>query len=263
MSFRNRSKNFTKKNSKLLLIFFLSALLIGGGIFVIRTSAQTTSVTNFTGCLDTNKGDFYSFNLGNTPLKTCKNGDTQVNWNNAVYSAGQGLFLNGNQFSVADQGITTAKIADNSVTGNKIVNVTRVITANIMAQNWGFGARLNSTGFTEAIYTFAIPYDYVGGDLTVREWFRWHDNVGVAKMTRPIDKLPNGGGQTILISTNNADLLTTADNGFPSRTYTIPSASVNRGEIFYAALQREGDLPDDTSGRLDLIGVAVEYPADQ
>ncbi len=153
MSFRNRSKNFTKNNSKFLLILFLFVLLIGGGIFVIRTSAQTTNIT-FTGCLDTNKGDFYSFTLGSTPLKTCKNGDTQVNWNDTTYSAGQGLVLNGNQFSITDQGITTAKIADNAVTLAKLASQTKTKT---WSQNNVSGSSNASTTMSSLSVTLSTP----------------------------------------------------------------------------------------------------------
>jgi hypothetical protein len=185
-----------------------------------------------------------------------------------TYTAGKGLKLTGNQFSLANRGVTTAKIADDAVTGAKIANITRGITANLMGHNsesgingGGFGVRLTSSGGSVVLYTFMVPYDYAGDDLTIREWWHQHDASGTAKVVRWISKLTADGQDIGLESATPFDVTTACC--IPSRTWDILADLVAPGDIFWVEMERSGDHPDDTMGRLDLRAVAVEYQADQ
>lgn len=162
----------------------------------------------------------------------------------------------------------TAHIADDAITGQKIDNITRVLTANIMGQNsetltkpGGHGVRMATSGFSNAIYTFAVPYDYAGGDLNVREWYVVHDAGGTAKIFRTMNKmLPNdeivgvGGSEPHDAEASCCDF---------RRSSSLPASQVAPGDLFWVVLVRDGDLAGDTMGRLDLKAVAVEYQADQ
>ncbi|GEM_PF-4241012 len=147
----------------------------------------------------------------------------------------------------------------------------RGITANLMGLHaepavgfyGGFGVRLMSSGGSTAIYSFLVPADYAGGDLKVREWYREHDSggVGTAKIFRWLTKLTSTN-QTVGLESSVPFPLTNCV-GFCARTWTLAEASAAGGDLFWVELERQGDLGDDTMGRLDLIGVAVEYLAIQ
>lgn len=163
--------------------------------------------------------------------------------------------------------ITSSMIIDDSVTGSDISNVTRIITANLMGWNsefdinfgTGFGVRLMAGGETSVMYTFAIPYDYAGGDLTVREWYLVHDNSGTAVMTRSYNKMTSLD-QILGVSSNVHNLTGQSET---ARSWTIPASHVSPGDVFWVVIRRSGSNSSDTMGRLDLQAVAVEYIADQ
>jgi hypothetical protein len=188
-------------------------------------------------------------------------------------TAGSGMSGGGTSgdvtLSLANGGVMTTHIADDAVIGPKVANITRTITANLMGWNSeftlatgvGFGVRMLSSGNTSVIYSFAVPQDYAGGDLVIKEWYRLHDTLGVAKIFRHIGKVTESG-QTVSVQGDTPfDLIGTT--GFPYRTWTLSGASVLPGELVRIQLERRGDLAGDTMGRLDILAVAVDYPAEQ
>jgi hypothetical protein len=162
--------------------------------------------------------------------------------------------------------VTTDKIADDAVTAGKIANVTRVITANLMGWSSEFyptmvsggGVRMMPTGNSSVTYTFAIPYDYAGGDIVIREWYAPHDVVGLAKIERTITRLTTSNVETTVESQSTYDLAFVH-----YRTNVMPGSGFAAGDIVWVVMARIGDDPADTMGRLDLRAVAVEYTAEQ
>ncbi len=170
---------------------------------------------------------------------------------------------------LTDNSVGTLELSDNAVTGLKIQNVTRVITANLMGYttetfaSFPFGIRTLTTGQTAAIYTFAVPYDYVGGDLTIREWWRIHDNFGTAAIFRWASRQTTDGQDLGIVS--GEPFYITADAGWGGqRIWTFPTSwGFSAGDIIEVWMERRGDLPEDNAGRLDLRAVAVDYTAEQ
>lgn len=171
-----------------------------------------------------------------------------------------------------DGSVGTAEISDNSITGAKIQNVTRTITANLMGWSSefyaqmaaGFGVRTMSDGNTSAIYSFVVPYDYAGGDLTVREWWRVGDYFGTANLLLASYRMtPSGGGGGIDYQYFNYTVNPPQD-AENQRTRIIPESNLfGPGDIIWTQYERQGSSPEDTMGRLDLRAVAVEYTAEQ
>lgn len=172
---------------------------------------------------------------------------------------------------LADGSIVTSKIADSAVTGSKIANLTRVITANIMGWptesmsmiSWGTGIRVVGTGDSGLNYSFAIPYDYAGGDLKVREWWVPWSPLGTAVILRHTKKL-TPDGQLIPIEdgwVTRHDLTLTEEG---QRTWILPaSLGFGPGDIIWIGLWRHGDNPADTGADADLKAVGVEYQSEQ
>jgi hypothetical protein len=163
--------------------------------------------------------------------------------------------------------VTTDKIADNAVTAPKITNVTRIITVNLMGSNvegpfaGNFGVRTMPTGTTGLTYTFGVPYDYAGGDIVIREWYRNHDAGGTAVFDRTIDRLTAANVETTIEFQGTYDISGACCGLY--RSNVISGANVGAGDIFWVFMARFGDDPSDTMGRLDVRAIVVEYLADQ
>lgn len=155
-----------------------------------------------------------------------------------------------------------------------VTPVTRIVTANLMGINsesgfnsMGFGVRmLADVDTTNALYSFAIGYDYAGGDLKVRELYRVHDAFGTARIDCSMAKQKPGQiGEAGGLGCGSASHNLTFDNAFPTFVWMLPATSLTPGggDLFWVTLNRLGSHSSDTMGRLDLIGVAVEYQAIQ
>lgn len=125
----------------------------------------------------------------------------------------------------------------------------------------GFGVRTMPTGSTGLTYTFAIPYDYAGGDIVIREWYQNHDAGGLARLDRTIGRLSPTNVETTIEFHNNYDISGICCSLY--RTNVISGANVQAGDIFWVEMARIGDDPTDTMGRLDVRAIVVEYLADQ
>jgi len=118
------------------------------------------------------------------------------------------------------------------------------------------------SGDTGVVYTFTVPYDYAGGDLTIREWWRPHDYAGNAAIFRWVSKMDSGGQATDVES--DVPFIFTPSAPDVQRVWTYnASLGINGGDIIWVEMARRGDMPEDTVGRLDLRAVAVEYIAEQ
>jgi len=178
-----------------------------------------------------------------------------------TYTAGVGLNLGGNEFSVNFAG---PGIANTVARSDHTHLITGTITANLMGGDPAcckYGVLLPSSGGSNVVYTFMVPYDYAGGPLTIREWYREHGATGTAKIFLTYSKLDISGNQLNLVFQMPFDWVTIP--GVVSRTWTIPAVEFERGDIFWVQLERQGDQPTDTMGDLDVRAVGVEYQASQ
>jgi hypothetical protein len=227
-------------------------------------------------CL-TNRDTLSDVGVDTTPpaAPSCKTGETVVRWSSVDFTAGAGLTLSNNQFSVnfagsgtantvarsdhshtlGDGEVTTAKLAANAVTGAKIANITRAMPASLVNTH----VLMPSAGASLVFYSFVIPPDYAGGDVTIREWWQGHDNPGVARLDRRMNRLPPNTASAVYIATVTHDY-TCCDS---ARTWTLSASSIAAGDLIYIDIVRYGDDSADTMGRLGLLAVGVEYTADQ
>jgi hypothetical protein len=121
----------------------------------------------------------------------------------------------------------------------------------------GVGVRTMPTGNSGLTYTFAVPYDYAGGDIVIREWYYIHDASGLAKIERSVVRLSPTNVETTVEFHSPYDVSTAY------RTNIISGSNVSAGDIFWVEMARIGDDSADTMGRLDLRALVVEYSAEQ
>jgi hypothetical protein len=238
--------------SLFVINFVLISILIGRNALASFGPWGNTSLIN--ACVDSRGRSTIV-----SPGTDCYSSETQTTWLKDV-DAGSGLTIN--------RSSSGATLAVGELTSTQLGTITKEITANLMGWSsettmaLGFGVRMMSSGGTGVAYTFAIPYDYQGGNITVREWYHIHDAVGTAKLTRTSSKMSSSGTATTFES-GVSDDLTSASGGDTYRTYTISSSNVSSGDMFRVELDRNGDDSGDTMGRLDLVAVAVEYTGTQ
>lgn len=161
-------------------------------------------------------------------------------------------FIQQGQADVVDN----VMLMDNSVTDSKIVDFTDVLTANIDLD------LMQSSGVTDVEYTFGVPYSYAGGPLKVREYYLTHDAAGTAVIERFTHRL-GFDGLIESLELNEPFNFVDPVGGWNYRSWTIPDGWVRPGDMIKVRLRRYGDDAADTMGRLEILGVAVDYTTSQ
>ncbi len=243
---------FLHKKRSIIIAFvtIISIAIFANFTSVVRASFGTWGDTSLINACQDSRGRVILV----APGTSCNTSETQVAWLKDV-DAGSGLNISRNS--------TGATLSVGTLTNAQLGTITKIVTASLEGWNSettmapGYGVRMMSTGSTTVGYTFAIPYDYQGGDITVREWYLVNDATGTAKISRNTNKVSSGGTISSLGSASGD--LTVSSGGDAYRTYTISSSNVTAGDIFQVLLARNGDDSADTMGRLDIRAIAVEY----
>jgi hypothetical protein len=155
--------------------------------------------------------------------------------NDTIYSAGVGLNLNGTVFSVADNGIVTSMLANNSVTNAKIVSV-----------SWN--------KITGAPSSFP-PNGPAGGDLT-----GLYPNPLVAPLAITTGKVADGAVTTDKIANSAITTEKIADNAITLSKINPSGATMGRSPMFDGANVVWGN-PDAKALLLPWEGSAGAEPA--
>ncbi|MDX2148508.1 MAG: hypothetical protein SFZ23_13400 [Planctomycetota bacterium] len=207
--------------------------------------------------------------------------------NDTLYSAGAGLELTGTVLTIAPLGVTTAMLADDSVTSAKIADLTRsifipagsfsgvgagvgngVLNFGASRPNQLAGLILPNNSDNVASATFVIPPDFKGSQISSIDLL-WGTDEGVGgratTFTLALDSVGAVAGAGSPISTRAT---TTLGNG-PQGSLLVSSLPftallVAPGEVVAVNVARLGNQGSDTNaGNVYLVGVRISYLSDR
>jgi hypothetical protein len=219
--------------------------------------------------------------LNNIPAGFADNID-----NDTLYTAGAGLNLSGNQFSIPNSAITTLMLQDESVTAAKIANRTRQIFISPGEMFTGnsntFVGRINTTSGSGAVsalgvglnnnaspenpyasMTFIVPADYIAGAApNVQILYGTDNNSGNVTLEVFYSKSTDltGSGSQVTFRGN----VSAPQTGNQIQTTTVSVGSPptwNPGDVIILNVQRLTNDPN--SGNVYIYGVKFDYTADQ
>ena len=184
--------------------------------------------------------------------------DAYVDKYNAAHNATRAV-LNGqiDQNNLADNGVTTIKINDESVTTDKLATTTRKRDLAVWTRTTTSGATFPDSASQGLKMVQAIPDDYVSGDLTVKILLRGPTS-GNMMMQRDTFRFRKDTAHSQIDSSVTGTVA--MGTGSKEYSFTVSSSNFQAGDTIRFDITRLGsDASDTGAGDADYDGGWIEY----